>query len=64
MKVDGQPIACAKFDPRSEAGIDAVLAEPTILSFTSPSPGNLEDSTKSTFLIDEFKIWDYAKTDF
>ena len=64
LKVDGQPIACAKFDPRSEAGIDAVLAEPTILSFTSPSPGNLEDSTKSPFLIDEFKIWDYAKTDF
>ena len=42
----------------------AIISTPTLLSFTHDPKLDPEFSTKSTFLIDEFKIWNYAKTDF
>ena len=42
----------------------AIISTPTLLSFTHDPKLDPEFSTKSPFLIDEFKIWNYAKTDF
>ncbi len=56
------------------AGFAALAAKPAVtvtasqmahvLGITSDPAIDPERNTKSPFLIDEFKIWDYAKTDF
>lgn len=41
-----------------------IIATPMLLSFTHDPSKGPSFCTKSPFLIDEFKIWDYAKTQF
>lgn len=62
--VDGKLTPCAKFDNRNTAELERLIASSSRLSFTYDPDQDHERQTKSPFLIDEFKIWNYAKTDF
>lgn len=62
--VDGKLTPCAKFDIRDTAELERLIADPSRLSFTYDPDQDHERQTKSPFLIDEFKIWNYAKTEF
>lgn len=62
--VDGKITSCAQFDTRKMDDINRLLASPSRLCFTHDPDKDPEHQTKSPFLIDEFKIWNFAKTDF
>jgi hypothetical protein len=64
LLVDGKLTPCAKFDARNPTDIERLVAIPMRLSFTYDPDMDREHQTKSTFLIDEFKIWNHAKTEF
>lgn len=62
--VDGKLTPCIRFDSRNTAELERLIASSSRLSFTYDPDQDLERQTKSPFLIDEFKIWNYAKTEF
>ena len=64
LLVDGKLTSCVKFDSRDSVGVEQLINSPTRLSFTHDPEKDPEHQTKSPFLIDEFKIWNYAKTEF
>ena len=64
LLIDGKLIPDIQNLVRSSEDIAAIISTPTLLSFTHDPKLDPEFSTKSPFLIDEFKIWNYAKTDF
>ena len=64
LLVDGRPVPDVQNDARSAEDAAAILAAPTLLSFTHDPELGPELSAKSPFLIDEFKIWNYARTVF
>ena len=62
--VDGKYIPDIQEHIKSSNEVASTLSSPTLLSFTHDPSLDPELATKSPFLIDEFKIWNYAKTDF
>jgi hypothetical protein len=64
LLLDGNPVPDIQNHVRSTEEAYAIISTPTLLSFTHDPKLDPEFSTKSPFLIDEFKIWNYAKTDF
>ena len=64
LLIDGKLIPDIQNHVRSTEEASAIISTPTLLSFTHDPKLDPEFSTKSPFLIDEFKIWNYAKTDF
>ena len=62
--IDGKLTPCAKFDNRNTAELERLIASSSRLSFTYDPDQDHELQTKSPFLIDEFRIWNYAKFDF
>lgn len=64
LLVDGKLTPSAKFDSRDGSYIERIISLPARLSFTNDPDQDHEHQTKSPFLIDEFKIWNYAKTEF
>lgn len=62
--VDGKLTPCVRFDSRNSAELERLIATSSRLSFTYDPDQDLERQTKSPFLIDEFKIWNYARIDF
>lgn len=64
LLVDGELIPDIQNHVRSTEDAIAIITTPTLLSFTHDPDLDPELSTKSPFLIDEFKIWNFAKTDF
>ncbi len=64
LLLDGHPVPDIQNHIRSTEDASAIISTPTLLSFTHDPKLDPEFSTKSPFLIDEFKIWNYAKTDF
>ena len=64
LLIDGKLIPDMQNHVRGSEDISAIISAPTLLSFTHDPKLDPEFSTKSPFLIDEFKIWNYAKTDF
>ena len=64
LMVDGRLIPNIQHQVRSATEAAAIIATPMLLSFTHDPELDSELCTKSPFLIDEFKIWNYAKTEF
>ena len=64
LLVDGKSIPDIQNHARSAEDAAALISTPMRLSFTHDPNLDPELSTKSPFLIDEFKIWSYAKTKF
>ena len=64
LLVDGKLIVSAGFEPLSAHMIRMPSETPHVLGFTNDPVIDTEHNTKSPFLIDEFKIWNYAKKDF
>ena len=64
LLIDGKMIPDVQNHVRSSEAASAIMSTPTLLSFTHDPELDPELSTKSPFLIDEFKIWNYSKTDF
>ena len=64
LLVDGKLIPDIQYHVRSSADAASIVATPMLLSFTHDPKLDPELCTKSPFLIDEFKIWNYAKTEF
>lgn len=64
LLVDGKLIASAGFEPFSAHMIRMPSETPYVLGITNDPVIDAEHNTKSPFLIDEFKIWNYAKKDF
>ena len=64
LLVDGKFIPDIQNHVRSAEDAAALISTPMRLSFTHDPNLDPELSTKSPFLIDEFKIWSYAKTHF
>ena len=64
LLVDGKLIPDIQGHARSTEDAISVISSPMLLSFTHDPALDPEHSTKSQFLIDEFKIWSYPKTDF
>ena len=64
LLVDGKFIPDIQNHVRSAEDAAALISTPMRLSFTHDPNLDPELSTKSPFLIDEFKIWSYAKTNF
>ena len=64
LYVDGNLTPAVKTDYRSMEEVKSIIAARIRLSFSGNSKENREHNTKSPFLIDEFKIWNYAKTNF
>ena len=64
LLLDGHPVPDIQNHIRSTEDASAIISTPTLLSFTHDPKLDPEFSTKSPFLIDEFKIWSYAKTNF
>ncbi len=64
LLVDGKSIPDIQNHVRSAEDAAALISTPMRLSFTHDPNLDPELSTKSPFLIDEFKIWSYAKTNF
>lgn len=62
--LDGKPLPNAKSHDRPAEQIEDILNGSILLGFTGDPAKSTERNTKSPVLIDEFKIWDYAKTDF
>lgn len=64
LLVDGEVTPCGKFDTHAAFEIEQYISGPSRLSFTHDPDKDHEHQTKSPFLIDEFKIWNYPKTEF
>lgn len=64
LLVDGKLIPDIQYHVRSSADAASIVATPMLLSFTHDPKLDPELCTKSPFLIDEFKIWNHAKTEF
>ena len=64
LLVDGKLIPDIQYHMRSSADAASIVATPMLLSFTHDPKLDPELCTKSPFLIDEFKIWNHAKTEF
>lgn len=64
LLVDGKMVASAGFEPLSAQMTRMPSETPYVLGITNDPVIDAEHNTKSPFLIDEFKIWNYAKTDF
>ena len=64
LLVDGKLIPDIQNHTRSADEALSIVSTPMLLSFTHDPKLDPELSTKSPFLIDEFKIWNYAKTEF
>lgn len=64
LLVDGKLVPDMQGHNRSIEDAIAIISTPLKLSFTHDPSLDPEFATKSPFLIDEFKIWNYAKTDF
>lgn len=62
--IDGKPVQDVQNHIRKAEEVTALLSSPTMLSFTIDPDLDPELTTKSPFLIDEFKIWDCARTSF
>ena len=61
--VDGKQIPNTVFNPCPVELLRMPSKTAYILSFTYDPACSTEHNTKSPFLIDDIKIWDYAKTD-
>ena len=61
--VDGKQIPNTIFNPCPEESLRMPSKTAYILGFTYDPSQAAEHNTKSPLLIDDFKIWDYAKTD-
>ena len=61
--VDGKQIPNTIFNPCPVELLRMPSKTAYILSFTYDPVSSAEENTRSPFLIDDFKIWDYAKTD-
>ena len=61
---EGKYIPDMQGHSRSTEEALSLISTPMSLSFTHDPTLDPEFSTKSPFLIDEFKIWNYSKTDF
>jgi len=64
LLVDGKHIPDIQDHVRSSDAALSIVSTPMLLSFTHDPKLDPELCTKSPFLIDEFKIWNYAKTEF
>ena len=64
LYVDGYLTPAVKTDYRNIEEVKSIVAEKLRLSFSGNSKDKSEHNTKSAFLIDEFKIWNHAKTNF
>ena len=64
LLVDGKLIPDIQDHDRSADEALSIVSTPMRLSFTHDPKLDLELCTRSPFLIDEFKIWDHAKTEF
>ena len=64
LYVDGNLTPAVKTDYRNIEEAKSIVAEKLRLSFSGNSKDKSEHNTKSAFLIDEFKIWNHAKTNF
>lgn len=62
LLVDGKLVASTGFQPLSAPTIRMPSQTPYVLGITNDPVIEAEHNTKSPFLLDEFKIWDYAKT--
>ena len=64
LYIDGKLTPAAKTGYRNKEEVNSIIATRLRLSFSGNSRESSEHNTKSPFLIDEFKIWNYAKTSF
>lgn len=64
LLVDGKLIASAGLEPIAAHMVRMPSETPYVLGITYDPAIDAERNTKSPFLIDEFKIWNYAKKDF
>ena len=64
LLVDGKQIPDIQRHTRRVEEAMAILSSPMLLCITHDPEQDPERSTKSPFLIDEFKIWNHAKTEF
>ena len=64
LLVDGEQMPDIQKQIRSIEAAAAIISTPMLLSLTHDPQLDSEHTTKSPFLIDEFKIWDHAKTTF
>lgn len=63
LVVDGKQIPNTVFNPCPLELLRMPSKTAYVLSFTYDPLSSAGENTKSPFLIDDFKIWDYAKTD-
>ena len=63
LLVDGKLVASAGFQPLSAHTVRMPSQTVYVLGITNDPVIEAEHNTKSPFLLDEFKIWNYAKTD-
>lgn len=64
LLVDGKYIPDIQNHVRNPKEIAFFIATPSLLCFTHDTNLGPNANTKSPFLIDEFKIWNFAKTEF
>jgi len=64
LLIDGMLIPDVQGHTRKTEDAISIISSPMLLSFTHDPALDPEYSTKSPFLIDEFKIWNYPKTNF
>lgn len=64
LYIDGNLTPAVKTDYRSIEEVRSIVTGKIRLSFSGNSKEKSEHNTKSPFLIDEFKIWNHAKTNF
>ena len=63
LLVDGKVVASAGFGPEAANGMRMPSEMAHVVGITSDPAIDPERNTKSSFLIDELKIWDYSKVD-
>ena len=63
LLIDGKEVTSTRFQPIPEDITRMPSKTPYVLGFSYDPACSVEHNTKSPFLIDEFKIWDYVKTD-
>ena len=64
LYIDGNLTPAVKTDYHNSEEVRSIVAAKLRLSFSGNSKDKSEHNTKSAFLIDEFKIWNHAKTNF
>ena len=62
--IDGDPLPAAAETSRSKSSLAKLVSSAYFLCFTGDPNQNTEQNTKSPFLVDDFKIWNHAKTTF